>query len=565
MRKLLKSIAAVLSLTVLSAGLSACGDNGSGSTPSSSDNSKTPESSVASTPETKTHSLKILGPDPGNKDIKYSEREEYEVWQALQDMLKENGLELDIEAVPNDQYEVVIQTRMASSDLPDIANCSNIDDASLVALGQNGTIQELGSAIAQYSNGNIDHMYTEVYDSGYPLIKTEDGKIYWLTNLHKGATFEGKEASMGLGLQLRNDWLSSINREMPTTLAEFTDTIRAFREQDVNGNGQNDEIILIDAQTFANGLAQIFGLGNGLVALDPVNGKIVSPWYQDNIQEYFTYLKSLIDEGLVDPATIGSWDIQNQRLAENLVGAWYAYDSATYLNGYVTNGTEGVDYEPIFTLTDAVEGSTPWKEVETAQLVWDRYCMTKACTDVEGAIKFFDMIYSEEYGLILCAGIEGKDYEIKDGVRTSLINGMTNAEKAAARRTTGSPLWGGLLPRVQLTTEYPSKEAWEQSLKESNHTDIQIDAMGKAVDYKQWCPLMINNFLAMATEEETETLNKIQTGLQTYSDEMCMKLALGTESLDNFDKIIEELKDLGLDDLISVQQARYDRFVANQK
>ena len=252
-------------------------------------------------------------------------------------------------------------------------------------------------------------------------------------------------------------------------------------------------------------------------------------------------------------------------MAENLVGAWYAYDSATYLNGYVTNGTEGVDYEPIFTLTDAVEGSTPWKEVETAQLVWDRYCMTKACTDVEGAIKFFDMIYSEEYGLILCAGIEGKDYEIKDGVRTSLINGMTNAEKAAARRTTGSPLWGGLLPRVQLTTEYPSKEAWEQSLKESNHTDIQIDAMGKAVDYKQWCPLMINNFLAMATEEETETLNKIQTGLQTYSDEMCMKLALGTESLDNFDKIIEELKDLGLDDLISVQQARYDRFVANQK
>ena len=51
-----------------------------------------------------------------------------------------------------DVYKRQIQTRMASSDLPDIANCSNIDDASLVALGQNGTIQELGSAIAQYSN-----------------------------------------------------------------------------------------------------------------------------------------------------------------------------------------------------------------------------------------------------------------------------------------------------------------------------------------------------------------------------------------------------------------------------
>ncbi|MFQ9798015.1 MAG: hypothetical protein ACLR23_02860 [Clostridia bacterium] len=71
---------------------------------------------------------------------------------------------------------------------------------------------------------------------------------------------------------------------MPTTLAEFTDVLRTFREQDVNGNGKQDEIILADAQYFNNGLAQIFGLGNGYVALDVINGKIVSPWYQDNVK-----------------------------------------------------------------------------------------------------------------------------------------------------------------------------------------------------------------------------------------------------------------------------------------
>lgn len=85
------------------------------------------------------------------------------------------------------------------------------------------------------------------------------------------------------------------------------------------------------------------------------------------------------------------------------------------------------------------------------------------------------------------------------------------------------------------------------------------------MDYQEWTPLMIDNFLAMATDEETETINKVLTGLQTYSDEMCLKLALGTESLDNFDQILQELKDLGLDDLLAVQQARHDRFVANEK
>ena len=569
-KKLLKTAAALLSLTMLSAAFSACNGNNNGN--SSSAPSSQPESSVsnstpepASTPDDQVHKLKILGPDPGNPNIKYSEREEYEVWQALQDMLKANSLELDIEVVPNDQYQVVIQTRMASSNLPDIANCSAIDDASLVALGQNGTLQELSSLISQYSNGNIDYMYSELYDTGYPLIKTDDGKIYWLTNLHKGGTCEGKESPQGLGLQLRYDWIQKLNMEMPSTLDEFTTAIRAFREQDVNGNGANDEIILVDAQTFANGLAQYFGLGNGLVALDAVNNKIVSPWYQDTVKDYFTYLNSLVNEGIIDPATIGSSDMQNQRLADNLVSAWYAYDSATYLNAYVSNGTQGVDYEPIFSVTGAVEGVQPWKEVETSQLVWDRYCLTKACTDVEGAIKFFDMIYSEEYGLILCAGIEGKDYEIVDGQRQSLINGMNNEEKAAARRTTGSPLWGGILPRVQLPGGDATTEQWIQGKKDEKKSDLQISALQKAMDYQQWCPLMIDNFLAMATAEETEAINKIQTGIQTYSDEMALKLALGTESIDNFDKILEELKSLGLDELVSIQQGRYDRFVANKK
>ena len=191
--------------------------------------------------------------------------------------------------------------------------------------------------------------------------------------------------------------------------------------------------------------------------------------------------------------------------------------------------------------------------------------MTKACTDVEGAIKFFDTIYSDEYGLLLCAGIEGKDYEWKDGVRVSLIDNMTNAEKAAAKRTPGSPLWGEILPRVQLPSGDASREVWEQQQRDGGKTDLKIAALEKAMDYQEWTPLMIDNFLAMATDEETETINKILTGLQTYSDEMCLKLALGTESLDNFDQILQELKDLGLDDLLAVQQARHDRFVANEK
>ena len=564
MKKFVKTVAIVLSLTMTLTALAACSNSTENdSSSSSSANNSSTVSSNSTVEEDKVHTLKILGPDPGNQYIKFSEREEYKVWGLLQDMLKENNLELELEAVPNDQYEVVIQTRMASTSLPDIANLTPIDDASILTLGKNGTIQELSELIQKYSNGNIDRMFGEVYDTAYPLITTAEGKIYWLTDLHKGSTYGGKEIPVGLGMQIRQDWLDKVNAKMPTTLAEFTDVLRTFREQDVNGNGKQDEIILVDAQYFNNGLAQIFGLGNGYVALDVINGKIVSPWYQDNIKEYFTYLNGLVNEGLIDSATLGSWDIQNQRLADNLVASWNAYDSATYLNGYVTSDSSA-NYVPVFTLTDAVEGSEPWKEVETSQLVWQRYCITKACTDVEGAIKFFDMIYSDEYMTILHWGVEGETYEVRDGVNYS-INIGTNEDKANARKTNGSPLWGDLLPRVQLGSAYKTYDEWEEVLKGENRSDVQIQAMAKAVDYEYWYPLMLDNFLAMPTDEETESLNKILTGIQTYSDEMCMKITLGTASLDDFDTYLGELKELGLDELIAIQQARYDRFVAASK
>lgn len=578
MQKHMKAAAVVLTMSLLAASLAGCGGADGKSSSAGDGGAEIVESAVQSSSteaeskaeadaggEQELHKLKILGPDPGNKYIKYEEREQYEVWQALQEMAKDYGLELELEVVPGDQYQVVVQTRMASSDLPDIVNVSLIDDSSLLSMGRQGTIQELSGLIDQYSNGNIDKMYTEDYDTGYPLIRTADNKIYWLTNLHRGDSFEGKPVVQGLGVQMRKDWLDKCNLEMPTTLDEFTEAVRTFREQDVNGNGQQDEIILVDPQSFQNGYAQWFGLGCGLVSLDVSTGKIVSPWYQDGVKDYFAYLKQMVEEGIADPATFGSADLGNQRLADNLVASWYAYDGATYLNGYVTNGTEGVDYEPVFTLTGAVDGKEPWKEVEANQLVWDRYCVTKACKDPEAVMRFFDMIYSEDYMELVCWGIEGKDYEIVDGVRNSLITGMTNEEKGAAKCGSGSPLWGGILPRVQCGVDYPTAAEWEENLKMSNKTDIQVAALKKAANYEQWCPLILDGYLSMATDEENEVINKYLTGLQTYSDELCMKLALGTASLDDFDSYVEELKELGLDEIIEVQQARYDRFIANQK
>ncbi|MFR1310396.1 MAG: hypothetical protein ACLSCO_16985 [Gallintestinimicrobium sp.] len=65
--------------------------------------------------------------------------------------------------------------------------------------------------------------------------------------------------------------------------------------------------------------------------------------------------------------------------------------------------------------------------------------------------------------------------------------------------------------------------------------------------------------MAIPTVEEINKANEISTDLETYSKELLTKLIMGEKSLDDWDSYIQDLKDLGLDDLIAVQQARVDR------
>ena len=65
--------------------------------------------------------------------------------------------------------------------------------------------------------------------------------------------------------------------------------------------------------------------------------------------------------------------------------------------------------------------------------------------------------------------------------------------------------------------------------------------------------------LAVATADEADRTTEILSDLDTYSQELLTKLILGQKSLDDWDSYMADLKRLGLDELIGIYQARYDR------
>ena len=63
------------------------------------------------------------------------------------------------------------------------------------------------------------------------------------------------------------------------------------------------------------------------------------------------------------------------------------------------------------------------------------------------------------------------------------------------------------------------------------------------------------------TEEEREVINSIYTEIQTYKDEMINKFIMGKETLDNFDNFVETLNSMGIEEVLAVEQAAYDRYM----
>ena len=67
--------------------------------------------------------------------------------------------------------------------------------------------------------------------------------------------------------------------------------------------------------------------------------------------------------------------------------------------------------------------------------------------------------------------------------------------------------------------------------------------------------------LTMTTEESTSIATEV-TAIDAQVSEMVTKFIVGQESLDNWDSFVATLNSMGLEHVLEVRQAAYDRFLA---
>ncbi|NLK49033.1 MAG: extracellular solute-binding protein, partial [Candidatus Cloacimonetes bacterium] len=302
---------------------------------------------------------------------------ECRIWQKVVTDLEERGIRLEVELFPRSQYFTVLQNKILSGleDYDWVFLGDMVDQETRAFLIEQGIVVPINEIWENYSDGTAYTFYSKGGGSTLAKMRThEDGNVYYLGNSSE-SSYGGLKVSNPYGINIRYDWLEKVNLEIPQTTEELYEVLMAFQRYDVNESGVRDEVASVNWLSFENGFAQAFGLGHELICFDPVSGEMTSPFYQENIKEYFAYMNKLDRAGLLDVTFTDASEMQENKLSTTTQFFVYSGDESRVV---VPEGELPVQWVPIVPVAE-------YADKYSCQLGW-----RKAPTDYFGVTSHAD-------------------------------------------------------------------------------------------------------------------------------------------------------------------------------
>lgn len=476
-------------------------------------------------------------------------------------MEERTNVHLEWELLPVDaaDRDTKFNVVMASGDLPDLVQSGVAHTVN--RYGMQGMFLPLQDLIAEHAP-NIKAAFDNPLPNDeipykinvWSEITASDGNIYTIPLL-------GASNAIGAVWTIRADWLEKVGLPVPTTTDEFLTVLRAFKEQDPNGNGQADEIPLGSSQ--GGKTERILGLVNAFDAhmdlyVDPVTDTIKYGPVEENYKEGLRFLNQLYTEGLLEEdyltATRDQW---LARAGGNQQGVMYAWPGSGL--GVANTELQKLDESFRFEVFKPLKSPSgkQFKDTKTAGAAVMYRTSVSANTKYPVEImKYLDFCFSEEGTLLCNFGIEGTDYSLVNGEPKYTDYVLANPE--------------GLDPEtVRLRTGIK----W-QLLPYASGWDAEYQAMEKtapwtveAWDTYKGAGLVEAPFPTLGlTEDQLSERASLLAEIDTYKNPVIDKFIMGTESIDQgFDSFVENIEKSGLQDLLDMLNAAYDVYKVNSK
>ena len=411
---------------------------------------------------------------------------------------------------------------------------------------QDGIIWDLTEYLPTYAPDLWELVNQPEYASVLAMMKAEDGRICIIPS------FVEEDFNVTyMGPAVRKDWLDECGLQVPVTLEDWEKMLTTFKEK--------------YGATYAAAKSYFsasYGLQSGTGAFSSLRGR----WYLDaetdevkfaNVQpewkEYLTFLNRWYEAGLIDPDSV-SMDAEALRTKalNNEVGATFVPMSqlTNLVNDAEKEGT-GAEWIGVSYPRTAPGAEVTYVQSRASYAGGTGAAITKACSEEQLilALQYVNYGFTEEGMKYWNYGVEGETYTVNgDGTIswTDLINNDEQGAGTALSKYTGVSASG---ITVQLANFVKAK-----------NNQVSVDAVYEWVK-DSVAPLYCVPTLQM-TADETAAYTDPYNAIYSYVTEMSLKFLTGEESLDNFDKFVDKLYEMGLQGCIDIQNASYKRFAA---
>ena len=472
---------------------------------------------------------------------------------------KLTGIEMEYVGIADNTVTERTTLALQSGDVPAAFKFyhNTFSDFQISKYADEGMFIDLKKDIKTYAP-NIQKLVTK---KGVELAlnQSSDGKIYTLPG--KLATTVDYSSHY---LNINKKWLDNLGLDVPKTTAEFLEVLRAFRDDDPNENGQNDEIPFALWNWSAKFIYSFFGIhmeDKTGIGLDQTGKAYFAHTLPGNARSALEYWNLIYTESkdqpqgkggrLMDTTIVGASDgfysAFRKQVNEGKVGCfWWSYFNSTYIDKDLVDDYIPIPY-PTSGLTNAqykLPGAAqPYNSVPTK----GSFIVTKKCPSVPAILRYMDYLYTDEGIMLSNYGPESEGLYKKntDGSYTLTEKGTDeNAKKVAPISLLG-----------------PSTITMEKKLIVPTTEDA-----------------VYNNYVAKANEvyEKAHKENKVVyfTDFQKTADEIislrkfeyfwdkggyASRYVNGADKLTDYTSWVNDMNQKGLPQYIKIYQAVVDR------
>lgn len=499
-------------------------------------------------------------------------------------------MNVDFELEQTLETDQRISLMFASDSVPDLVWGIGLSNNDVMVYGvQEGMLLNWKDLITPELMPNT-YQAMQDYPDAFTASTAPDGNIYTLPMI-TGSSYYANTGSFSAAIRMyiNKDWMDACGiTEIPTTLDEYLEVLRTFKEKDPMGLGENniplignqekDKTFVWNALGFHGTATQAYG-----TSFDLKDNQLVLPCYTEEAKEFITFYNTLYKEGLISPdyftldqtaarglMASGVCGVLGDSTLTAIGDAWPSWVALSPLTSDV-NDVAVAAFNPGYSVGQLYASAYTEHPEVLARIVDYMY-------SDEGALYYF---YGPMKGTEETLGVvDGWYYDENNRITTDkVVNGeFTDISEYSYQYIKSYSSAPGRFDHYSQTAaamagiEFPGKEmtivdkltgAEIPSLIMDVYTDDNNDGHWRITQSEA----MIDHLTAVRlpdvylTAEQNQRVADLSTVINDYVTAESAKFIVGTRPLSELDAYFEELKSLGIEEYIAIYQEAYAPFL----